>query len=89
MQAHVFVLGFVQGVGYRQFVKSKAQKLGVRGWVTNLSDGRVEAVFQGDKETLEQMINLCQKGPFFSEIKSVDVNYEQKTEGFDEFKIIK
>jgi len=88
MQAHVFVLGFVQGVGYRQFIKNNAKKLNLKGWVTNLSDGRVEAVFQGSKEEIEQMIRACQKGPFFSEIKSVDVNWEKIREPLESFEII-
>jgi len=89
MQAHVFILGFVQGVGYRQFVKAKAKKLGLKGWITNLSDGRVEAVFQGDKESIEKMLEICKKGPFFSQIKSVNVNLEPEEVIFDDFKIIK
>lgn len=89
MQAHIFVLGFVQGVGYRQFVKSRAEKLGLTGWVTNLPDGRVEAVFQGEKDQLSQMVEICKKGPFLSEIKSVDINYEPETALFDDIKIIR
>jgi len=70
MQAHVFILGFVQGVGYRQFVKSKSKKAWAKRLDTNLSDGRVEAVFSGDKESIEKMLEICKKGPFFSQIKA-------------------
>ena len=58
MVAHVFISGFVQGVGFRQFVKRSAIKLGLTGWVKNLSDNRVEAVFAGTKEQIEKTIEF-------------------------------
>ena len=87
MQARIYVLGFVQGVGFRQFVKKTAQNLGLKGYVRNLPDGRVEAVLQGSKENIEKLIKLCEKGPFFSEVKSVGVNFEEEEE-FEDFKIL-
>lgn len=77
MVAHVFISGFVQGVGFRRFVKQNALKLGLTGWVKNLSDNRVEAVFQGSKEQIEKIILLCGKGPFLSEVKDVDLIWEE------------
>lgn len=76
-QAHIFISGFVQGVGFRQFVKRSALKLGLTGWVRNLPDNRVEAVFSGSKERIEKIISICRKGPFLSDIKSVDVIWEE------------
>ena len=87
MQARIYVLGFVQGVGFRQFVKKTAQNLGLKGYVRNLPDGRVKAVLQGSKENIEKLIKLCEKGPFFSEVKSVGVNFEEEEE-FEDFKIL-
>lgn len=84
-QAHVFISGFVQGVGFRQFVKRKARELGLRGWVKNLPDNRVEALFQGDGKKIEEVIAHCQKGPFLSEAEDVVVEWEEvqeKIEGF-------
>ena len=52
--AHIFISGFVQGVGFRQFIKINADKLKLKGWVRNLSDGRVEAMLQGSKEKIER-----------------------------------
>lgn len=100
-QAHVFVSGFVQGVGFRQFVKHNARKLGIVGWVKNMPDGRVEAVFQhpntkleqafGDKEeikeTISRMLVLCKKGPFLSEVEDVQMVWEESTEEYKDFKI--
>lgn len=85
MIAHVFVLGFVQGVGYRRFVKHQAVKLGLTGWVRNLPDNRVEALFQGSKEQIERMISICEKGPFLSEVKNVMVDWEESASPGVEF----
>ena len=87
MQARIYVLGFVQGVGFRQFVKKNALKLNLKGYVTNLMDGRVEIVVNGSKENIEKLLKVCEKGTFFSEVKSVDVNFE-KEEGFEDFKLL-
>ena len=76
MVARVFISGFVQGVGFRQFVLQQAQDLRLTGWVKNLSDNRVEAVFAGSKENIEKAISACRKGPFLSEVKDVDVIWE-------------
>lgn len=83
---HVFISGFVQEVGFRQFVKHQALKIGLRGWVRNLLDNRVEAVFAGSKERIEKIIAICRKGPFLSEVKDVDVIWEDKSQATTEFK---
>ena len=88
MQAHILILGFVQGVGFRRFVKSNARKLDLRGWVKNLPDNRVEAVAAGNKDKLEQLIKIIEKGSFFSEVKSVQVSFEEESE-LEDFIIIK
>lgn len=88
MQARIYILGFVQGVGFRQFVKKNAQNLKLNGTVKNLSDGRVEVVAAGAKENVEKLIDTCEKGPFFSDVKSVQVEWESEMK-FDDFKIVK
>lgn len=85
-QAHVYISGFVQGVGFRAYVRSKARKLEVRGWVRNLSDDRVEAVFQSDKETIQKLLKLCNRGPFFADVTDVVIDWEEQAEEFSEFK---
>ena len=67
-QAHVYISGFVQGVGFRAYVRSKARKMNIFGWVRNLSDDRVEAVFQGDENNIKKLIALCKRGPFFAQV---------------------
>ncbi len=89
MQAHVFVHGFVQGVGYRQAVKRKAKSLRLTGWVKNLGDGRVEALFCGDKKVIEEVLGFCKKGPFFSEVKHVEVEWDDKNSDFKTFEIVR
>lgn len=89
MTAHVFVFGFVQGVGFRQAVKRKARFLGLTGWVKNLPDNRVEAIFSGPKDKIEEAILYCKKGPFLAEVKSVDVSWEEDAETFPDFKVIR
>ncbi len=84
-QAHVYISGFVQGVGYRAYVRSKARKLGLVGWVRNLSDERVEGVFQGEKEVIERLLKLCRRGPFFANVKDIVVDWEDQVEQFSEF----
>ena len=86
--AHVFISGFVQGIGFRQWIKRSAERTGVRGWVRNLRDGRVEAVLQGRIEDVKKIILICRKGPFLSEIKRVDVEWEDSEEIFEFFETI-
>jgi acylphosphatase len=85
-QAHVFISGNVQGVSFRYFIKTNAQKLGLTGWVQNTEDGGVEAVFTGEKEKIEEMIALCRKGPMLSEVKHLGFEWEDE-ETFDDFMI--
>jgi acylphosphatase len=88
-QAHLFIIGRVQGVGYRQFVKSKARKLGLTGWVANIPDGSVEAVVQGEKQRIEMLIQDCQRGPYLAEVRDIQVRWEEAGTLFDDFTIHK
>ena len=88
MNAHILISGSVQGIGFRYFVKSNARRFGLKGWVKNTDDGKVEALVQGEKEAIEKLIRLCEKGPFLAEVKSVQVEWEEETEQFEDFKVI-
>jgi len=76
-RAHVLVSGKVQGVFFRSSTKDKAEELGLSGWVRNLADGRVEAVFEGDKEDIDKMAEWCKKGPEYAIVIGVEVFLEE------------
>lgn len=76
-RAHVFVSGTVQGVFYRATTKETAQERGVDGWVKNLEDGRVEAVFEGPKADVESMIDWCHEGSPAATVRDVDAEFEE------------
>ena len=84
-QAHVFVSGTVQGVAYRAYTRQQATDLGVAGWVRNLRDGRVEAVFEGSPTIVEQMVQWCHSGSPAATVTNVDVTYGKPTglQGFE------
>ncbi|MBI4257570.1 MAG: acylphosphatase [Thaumarchaeota archaeon] len=74
---HIYVSGRVQGIGYRSYVKRRAQDLGVNGWVKNLSDGRVEVLAEGDADKVEQLLEICSRGPPLAKVSNVEVRREQ------------
>ena len=86
-RAHVFVSGQVQGVFFRQSTREKAQISGVTGWVRNLPDERVEAVFEGKEEDVKELVDFCRKGPMGAVITNVDVAFERFTGEFRNFKV--
>jgi len=83
----VLVRGKVQGVYYRQTTKEVAARNGLTGWVRNLDDGRVEAVFEGDKESIERTIEWCRTGPPNARVQALDVSFEEYTGEFSGFGI--
>lgn len=86
-RAHVFVSGRVQGVAFRATTRRKARKRDVNGWVKNLRDGRVEAVFEGGEDDVEEMIDFCHEGSRAAKVKDVEVNWEEHKGEFSEFRI--
>lgn len=70
---HVKISGLVQGVYFRVYTRDAASNLGVKGWVKNLRDGGVEAVFEGDDKAVAQMLQWCWKGSPFSRVEHVEV----------------
>ena len=86
-RAHVFIEGHVQGVGFRHFTKTNARQHNVEGWVKNLADGRVEAIFEGKEENVKQMISLVKEGPRTSRVSNVDVDWEEPEGDFGNFRV--
>jgi acylphosphatase len=80
------VHGNVQGVFFRDSAHREAQKLGVAGWITNNSDGTVEAVFEGDDDAVESMLSFCREGPSRADVERVEVS-EEEPEGLDGFSV--
>jgi acylphosphatase len=85
VRAHVIVSGRVQGVYFRYATREEAAMRGIKGWVRNLPDGRVEAVFEGEKEIVDQMIDFCQYGPANAKVASVEITWEEYTGEFKDF----
>ena len=83
VQTHAWVVsGRVQGVGYRQFIRVAAERRGIRGWVRNRADGRVEIVVVGTPEEASEMEAIAAKGPVFGRVDNVektDVPHEVNT----------
>ena len=82
----VVVHGFVQGVGFRFAVEREARSRGVAGWVRNRPDGTVEAVFEGEREDVEALVDFCRRGPRGAEVDRVDVA-EESPEGLAGFRV--
>ena len=85
-RAHVFVSGRVQGVSFRATTGDAARERGVDGWVRNLEDGRVEAVFEGPAEAVAGMVEFCHEGSDAAVVEDVEVSYEE-LEGLDGFRV--
>ena len=77
VRAHLYIRGVVQGVGFRYSMRRMALKLGVNGWVKNLSDGvTVEAVIEGPKDSVEKLIEWAKRGPRYAIVESIKVVWE-------------
>jgi acylphosphatase len=74
-RAHVYVSGDVQGVFFRDSTRQKAEQLGLSGWVKNLPDGRVEALFEGPSKRVREMVRWCEQGPPHAGVEDVDVEF--------------
>ena len=85
VRVHVFVSGRVQGVFFRQSTQLQAQSLGVKGWVRNLLDDRVEAVFEGEKSAVEKLVDYCRHGPSVARVNGIEVRNEMYKGEFSDF----
>jgi acylphosphatase len=80
------VSGRVQGVFFRDTTRQRAEAAGVAGWVRNTPEGSVEAVFEGDEQAVEQLVEFCRRGPSRAEVAAVDVT-EEEPQGLSGFEV--
>jgi acylphosphatase len=76
VRAHVWIQGRVQGVSFRAYAQHEAVRLGLRGWVRNLPDRRVEAIFEGQRDPVDQMVQWCHRGSPLAQVTRVTVEWE-------------
>lgn len=77
VRVHVFVEGRVQGVAFRYYTWHEAQRLGIQGWVRNLPDGRVEAVYEGSRAAVEEMLAWTRHGPPAARVTGISIYDEE------------
>jgi len=83
---YVKIHGFVQGIGFRHYIRRFAKKLSLKGWVRNAEDGTVETMFEGNDEAVNKMLTYCKMGPELAKVSKIEVK-EEKPYGFVNFEI--
>ena len=87
VRAHVIVHGRVQGVFFRYETQQAATQRDVVGWVRNLSDGTVEAVFEGVEENVYSALEWCKQGPPAAKVNKIDISWVEPEEQYNRFEI--
>jgi acylphosphatase len=87
IRARTVISGRVQGVFFRVETKRAADRIGVFGWVRNLRDGTVEAVFEGEQDRVDAVLEWCKEGPPHAHVVNVDVSWNDYTGEFQGFEI--
>ncbi len=85
---HVIIAGRVQGVGFRANTKKTAALLGLTGWVKNMPNGEVEAVFEGDEPSVKAMLDWCHQGPSLARVSHVESHEEPFSGAYATFDIL-
>ena len=86
--AHLYVTGYVQGVFYRHSTARRARAAGLTGWVKNLPDGRVEALIQGERDAVQDLIEWCKHGPPHATVERIEVDWEAVSGDFSGFEAL-
>ncbi len=86
-RAHLWISGRVQGVCFRAYTSDEARKLGLDGWVCNLYDGRVEALFEGDRDRVDMAVAWCRHGPAHARVDNVELKWETPQGDLEDFSI--
>ena len=88
IRAHILIKGHVHGVGFRANTRRKATQLGIKGWVRNLRDGRVEVVVEGSNVAINQLIEWCYHGPSRAYVTDVHIEKTESTGEFNRFEVL-
>jgi acylphosphatase len=86
-RVHVYISGRVQGVFFRSVTQQTAKGFNLTGWVRNMPDGRVEALFEGEDESVNKMLKWCHVGPPAAQVEEVIITKEPHTSEFRDFSI--
>ncbi|MCD6186185.1 MAG: acylphosphatase [Deltaproteobacteria bacterium] len=86
-RVHIIITGKVQGVCFRITTKQEAEKYDVKGWVRNKNDGSVEAVFEGEKNRVDSVLEWCGNGPLMANVKKVETKWEKHKNEFHTFQV--
>lgn len=76
-RVHIIIEGSVTGVGFRFFVQGNANLLNIKGWVKNLSENKIEAVFEGQEQDIKKILEICKEGPSLSYVKNIKIKEEE------------
>ena len=87
IRVRVLISGSVQGVFFRVKTRNEALKHGLSGWVRNLPDGRVEAVFEGEEDRVKELVDFCKRGPSGARVTGIDVMPQSYRGEFKNFEI--
>jgi len=88
VRVRVFVSGDVHGVFFRSETRRRAVKYNLKGWIRNLDDGRVEAMFEGAQEKVNNLIEFCKRGPSGASVSKIEVISEVHTGDYKDFRIV-
>lgn len=86
-RVHIFVSGKVQGVFFRENTRKKAAEFRLSGFVRNLQNGKVEAVFEGEKEKIKKIIQWIKKGSETAQIENIEIDWQNYKGEFEDFEI--
>lgn len=85
---HVLIEGRVHGVFFRASTRDEARARGLAGWVRNLADGRVEALFEGERRVLENMLAWCRQGPPYAYVDHLEVEWLPYLGDLADFRVV-
>ena len=88
VRVRVLIEGRVQGVFFRAATRDEARARGLTGWVRNRADGRVEAVFEGDRQVLDNMLVWCRKGPPYAYVDQVEEDWQPYQGDLTDFRVV-